>query len=118
MKSSSRFPKLLNAPVFTGLTDAAKLELIDECAVHDFDRGEHILTQGAPVPGMYIIAYGSVEFTSFNPEGQKVLIHLGRQGEVFGDIDCLADMPAAASCIAAGQATLLLATASQLRHAM
>ncbi|MCG6902023.1 MAG: Crp/Fnr family transcriptional regulator [Rhodobacter sp.] len=114
MKNSVRFPHLNRAPVLRKLPEAFKTHFLDSCTVRTYEQSEPILTQGDTVHGMFMIAHGSVEITSINPEGQTVLIHLCRQGEVFGDIEALSDNPAAANCAAAGQTVILFSTKSLL----
>ena len=74
-----------------------------------YDQGETVLEQGEAVQGMFIIAHGSVEITSFNSEGQTVLIHLHQQGDSFGEIEAFGEKPAAANCTTANKAVILLA---------
>jgi len=118
MRNTIRFPHLLRAPVFDGLTDDFKTSFIDGCLVRDYEEATPMLTQGEPVQAMFLIAHGSVEVTSINAEGQAVLIHLYRQGEVFGEVETLAERPAAGNCVAATKTTALLCPAPQLQDAM
>ena len=107
MKNAVRFPHLQTAPLLRDLSDEFRVDFLEGCAIRTFEQGETILAQGEAVKGMYIIAHGSVEVTSFNPEGQSVLIHLYRQADIFGEPETLAERHAAANCVAANQAVLL-----------
>jgi len=117
MKNSVRFPHLLKINVLRDLPESFKTRFIDDCLIRSYEQSDSILTQGDKVTGMYMIAHGSVEIVSINAEGQTVLIHLSRQGEVFGDIETLADKPAAASCSAASQTVLLFAPRQMMQSA-
>lgn len=107
MRNAIRFPHLMKAPVLRDLPEAVRTRFLDECSVRSYDKSMPVLTQGDIVEGMYILAHGSVEITSINSEGQTVLIHLCRQGEVFGDIETLSENPAAANCTATAKTVML-----------
>ena len=108
----------MKAPVLRDLPDDIKVRIIDDCAVRAYDHATAVLSQGDTVHGMFMIAHGAVEITSINPEGQSVLIHLARQGEVFGDVEALSEMPAAANCTAAAKTTLLFCAKPHLYESM
>ena len=110
MKNAVRFPHLLNGcPVLSDLPEAFKERFLEGCSMRTYEQGETVLSQGEVAQGMFIIAHGSVEITSFNPEGQTVLIHLHQQSDAFGVIEALGDKPAAANCTAANKAVVLFA---------
>ena len=118
MKNAIRFPHLLKAPVLRGLPDDFRGHFLDECLVRTYDEAAPVLSQGDGVHGMFIIAHGSVEITSINPEGQTVLIDLYRQSEVFGDVEALSEMPAAANCRASGKTIILFCAKPLLYESM
>ncbi len=107
MKNSLRYPHLLRSDVLKGLPDDTKLRLLDDCIMRSLDQIAPILVQGEPVNGMYLVAHGCVEITGINTEGQTVLIHLSRQGEVFGDVEAIGEKPAAANCTAMANSVVL-----------
>jgi len=115
MKNATRFPHLVSScPVLNDLSEAFKIKFLEACTARTFDQGETILAQGQTVPGMYIIAHGSIEITSFNSEGQTVLIHLHQQGDMFGDVETLSERPAIANCTAANKAIVLFLPKKQM----
>ncbi len=118
MRNSVRFPHLLKAPVLQDLNEDAKVHFLDECTMRGYDKSDPVLSQGDTVDGMFMVAHGAVEITSINHEGQTVLIHLCRQGEVFGDVEALSEMPAAANCTAADKAVILFCPRPILYEAM
>ncbi len=71
--------------------------------------------QGDAAPGMVIIADGAVEVTCQNPDGQSIMIHIARRGEILGEVETLAEGPCAASCIALPGTVTLLCPAPLLR---
>lgn len=119
MKNAVRFPHLMNgSPALAGLTESVKETFLNACAVRTYDPLETIIAQGEGVSGMYMIAHGAVEITSYNAEGHTVLIHLHQRGDTFGEIEAIGDRPAAANCSAAGHAIMLFASTAQLFEAM
>lgn len=107
MRNAVRFPHLIKSQILRDLPDDFGVHFLNECSVRTYDQATPVLTQGDKVAGMFIVAHGAVEITSINSEGQTVLIHLSRQGEVFGDIEALSDNPAAANCTAAAKTVIL-----------
>jgi CRP/FNR family cyclic AMP-dependent transcriptional regulator len=119
MRNAVRFPHLMTAaPLLRDLDNGFKDSFLEACLVRQYGRGDTVLAQGGPVEGMYLIAHGAVEITSFNPDGQTVLIHLHQRGENFGEIEAYGDIPAAANCTAADNAVLLFAPKSLLFSAL
>ena len=114
MKNAVRFPHLLSAPILRGLSDDFKSDFLESQTIRTYEQGETIVGQGEQVKGLYIIAHGSVEITSFNAEGQSVLIQLSRQGDVFGETESIAELQAAANCVAATQAVILFCPRERL----
>lgn len=100
------------------MTEDFGAQFLDRCAPHTFERSTTLLVQGEPVNGMYLVAHGAVEITSVNRDGQSILIHLSGEGEVVGDVEALAEMPAAANCIAADRTVALFCPRPLLCEAM
>ena len=118
MKNSLRFPQLLKAAILRDLPESFRTDFLDRCVMRSHDQPAPVLTQGDRVDGMFIVAHGAVEITSINPEGQTVLIHLCRSGEVFGDVDAVSEMPAAANCAASANTTMLFCSKPLLNESM
>lgn len=114
MNNATRFPHLLNAPILADLPRELAHQILNGATTRNYESGAAILTQGVEVSGMFILAHGSVEITSKNTHAQTVLIHFCRAGEVFGEVEAIADVPAAANCIAVEQSVLLCCPTQQL----
>jgi len=108
----------MKSSVLDGLTDKFKEQFLNQCVIRTYDEAAPALTQGELVDGMLIIAHGAVEITSINPEGQTVLIHLCRSGEILGDVEILSEMPAAANCIATANSVILFCPKPLLYESM
>ena len=113
---AKRFPHLLNAPFLQDLTDATKHSFLDQCTLQSHQTAHVILSQGDRAPGMFIIAQGAVEVTCQNPDGQSILVHIARRGEILGDVETLADGPCSATCIALPGTVTLLCPGQVLRE--
>jgi len=118
MKNSVRFPHLMKAAILRDLSEQFRANFLDQCVIRSHEEPTPVLTQGDRVDGMFMVAHGAVEITSINPEGQTVLIHLSRQGEVFGDVDAVAEMPAAANCTSSANTTMLFCGRAHLSESM
>ncbi|MDJ0825861.1 MAG: Crp/Fnr family transcriptional regulator [Rhodobacter sp.] len=118
MKNSIRFPHLLKSELLADLPDDFRVRFLDACSVRLYDEPEEILAQGASVHGMFVIAHGSVEITCVSPDGQTAMIHLARQGEIFGEIETLSENVAAATCTATPKTTVLFCAQALLYDAV
>jgi len=107
MRNSVRFPHLMKTDVLRDLPDDFKVRFLDECSVRVCEDATDVLVQGGPAHGMFLIAHGSVEITCVNQDGQSIMIHLARNGEVFGEVEAISENPCAATCTAAPNTTLL-----------
>jgi CRP-like cAMP-binding protein len=115
MKNAVRFPHLLSgAPILDGLSERGKADFLEGCSARTYDPGEAVITQGEAVQGMFMIAHGAVEITSYNQEGQTVLIHLHQRGDTFGEIEALGERHAAANCTSADTSVVLFAPTALL----
>lgn len=108
LENSVRFPHLISAPdIFSGLSETFASRFLDRCAARSYVEGDIVLAQGDPVTEMFLVAHGLIEITSSGPRGQDVLVTVQRQAETFGEIEAIADQPAAATCMAAKTSVLL-----------
>ncbi len=106
-RNSDQFPGLRQAEILSGLPPETADGILDACELLRFETRSDVLTQGAPVAAMYLIAEGAVEITCTNDAGQSVIVHMARHGEIFGETEALSNSPAAATCTAMPGATLL-----------
>ena len=107
MKNCIRYPHLLKADLLADLQDDFKASFLDHCTVRIIDQPTTILAQGEIVPGMFMVAHGTIEITHTTEEGQTVIIHNGTQGEVVGEVEAIADKPCAATVTASASSTIL-----------
>lgn len=107
-RNSQLYPELLRVPLFDDLPAETAQGFLDSCIRTAHDRPTELLHQGMPCPGVHIIARGSVEVSVVDAEGHHaILVNIGA-GDVFGEIETVADAPCIASCRALpGSVTLM-----------
>ena len=111
MKNSIAFPQLLHCSLLEDLPDDAKVSFLDECSLRRYVAPTEILTQGAPVTSLFLIAIGRIEVSYCDGEGNQTLIHMAVPGEVLGEAEALTKNPSAATCTTLPNTTLLCAPA-------
>lgn len=108
MPANPQLQKLLQIPIFRGLTEkqaAAVLEIAEERALKE---GEAIFAEGDAGDGLYVLLEGAVEIQKRDHSGRsQALAKLG-DGAAIGEMSLLAgDAPRSASAIAASDARVL-----------
>ena len=71
-----------------------------------FEQGDHIITQGAPVNGVYIILDGDVKITLETDAGAIVVLDEIHSGSVFGTLSAIDRKNRGANCIAKRKCTV------------
>jgi CRP-like cAMP-binding protein len=93
-------------PVFENIPPRG-LELIKSlCHIRIYSEGEHIFRMGYPGVGMYIILEGSVEIYRQDRHLRQRFAVL-EQGDFFGELALLDDMPRSASALSLGNSRML-----------
>lgn len=77
-------------------------------------NGHHVFRQGEPGHKFYIIVRGKVEVTRRNAEGETVKLAVLQDGDHFGEIALLNEVPRTADIKAMSDCTFLTLTRSQL----
>lgn len=114
MKNSAAFPHLLRSNILANLPDETRTSFIDQCQVRCHSTPTEILTQGSPAPGLFLVAYGRVEVSHCDADGNSSLIFIAGTGEVLGEVEALTDNPCAASCTTLPNTTLLFCPTPQI----
>ncbi len=98
-------------PLFAELSRMELKRLAARFAPRRVGAGRAIITQGQPGRAFFVVATGSVTVIVEQGTAQeRVVAHLG-QGEYFGEIGLLLDVPASASVVAGPQGAVVLALA-------
>ncbi len=81
MTTSSCLDLLESVPCFTGLSPEAKEWLLNSVVEQSFAKGEVIMLEGEPCPGVFVVESGSVELYRSSAEGKKQIVRVvGRVG--------------------------------------
>lgn len=86
--------------LLAGLSVEELLRFTAQCRTHRYSQSHPVLCQGEPAPCAFLILRGSVEVSFIDNDGNRVLAHLARPGEVVGEVEILSGQSCAASCIA------------------
>jgi hypothetical protein len=107
---------LRSIPLFKG-TDLKLLKvLVDNFTVEKFAPGTAIIRQGEPGDRFYIIGSGKVQVSAVGKYGRKVPIAISAEGDYFGEISLLEDLPRAATVETLTPCTLLVLERSQFEQ--
>ncbi len=108
MKASLQFPQILRSDILSDLPSDLREDILDQCAIRVFRRGQFILRQGERSEGLYFVAHGLVQISQTSPDGEVTVIHHAGPGETMGEVEAIADRPCVADCMATVDATVLL----------
>ncbi len=97
---------LSTAPLFRPLDDSQRLQLMRRFVPYDADAGTHLIVQGQPGRGLFMVLRGEVEVSRTEGGATSRLAALG-PGELFGEISLLNDAPTTATVTATQKSTLL-----------
>ncbi|RMH50128.1 MAG: FHA domain-containing protein [Zetaproteobacteria bacterium] len=72
----------------------------------EFSDGEVIVAEGTKSPAVFFVVEGVVKVTTVDEQGHEVVLAWLRQGEIFGEMSLMCDVPASASVVADGAVTV------------
>ena len=98
---------LATAPLFKPLDRTQRRDLIRRFKALEVAPGTHLIQEGHPGKGLFVVLNGTVEVWKQNDSGETLtLANLG-PGDVFGEIALVHEKKTTASVTAASQATVL-----------
>jgi len=98
----------LASPLFSDFTVAELLVLMSGLRLLTYAPGDIILAEGAPGDSMFVLASGSVKAHVRNAEDRYVRVREMHEGDFFGEIALLSDLPRSATIVAASPCELLV----------
>ena len=91
---------LKDIPIFSGISERGLRFLERSADLRHFQRGSIICRKGESGLGLFAIASGGVQIhLDQEPTGKVALIHMG-EGQIFGEMSVITDMPISANVIA------------------
>lgn len=72
----------------------------------DFKKGENIIEEGTLSDCAYIIESGSVEVSKSRPDGQKQIIGILKENDIFGEMGLIDGLPRSATVTALEDCTI------------
>jgi CRP-like cAMP-binding protein len=104
--------------LLAGITLSGFLAFMERCRTHRFPAAKPILRQGEPTSAAYLVLRGAVEVSFIDNDGNRVLAHLARPGEVVGEVEILSGRPCAATCVALADSLLAAFDLGMVRRAL
>jgi CRP-like cAMP-binding protein len=103
--------------LFQGMSRAQMAMLLAETTVQHLRRPTELLRQGDAARWGYLILSGRIEVSFIDINGNRILAHLARAGEVLGEVEQFSGQPCAATCTTLPNTTVMLFDAALvLRH--
>lgn len=83
---------LRQCPIFARVQGASRDRLLGMAQLKQFARGERIVDEGQPCPGVYIIGEGLVRIYKLSPSGKEHVLHLAHPRETFLEVASILEM--------------------------
>ncbi len=74
---------LKSIPCFAGLSPEAMDLLLDNVQQQSFPKGEVILLEGEPCPGLFLVKSGAIKLYLISPEGEEQIVRIVHAGGCF-----------------------------------
>ncbi|MBP7934066.1 MAG: Crp/Fnr family transcriptional regulator [Phycisphaerae bacterium] len=83
--------------LFRGLNEASTAKLAEISISRRFSKGQTIFREGAPCPGIYVMAEGLVRVVKYAPSGKEHVLHLAYPGMTFAEVAAIGRFPCPAT---------------------
>jgi uncharacterized membrane protein len=93
---------------FEMLGEDDRIALADVIDYEKMDAGQVLFQTGEPGDALYIVRSGEIELYIKDTAGQKIVLNVVRQGEMFGELSLLDSGPRSATAIALTETELLV----------
>jgi CRP/FNR family transcriptional regulator len=105
-------------PIFARVQGASRERILRMAQVKTFARGERIVDQGQPCPGVYIIGTGLVRIFKLSPNGKEHVLHMASPRQTFLEVAAILDMDCPAFVEAIEETTCVLLPNDAFRRAL
>ncbi|MEQ9349876.1 MAG: Crp/Fnr family transcriptional regulator [Alphaproteobacteria bacterium] len=99
--------RLLNAPLFSTLSESEIAPLVAEARIRPFDNGAVVFERGDTGEAFYYILSGRIGIRTTSPDGKEIMLNILESDEMFGEIAVIDEQPRTAGAIAVTQSSLL-----------
>lgn len=99
---------LRSVPYFAALSDEEIKRIENGLSEHTLAKGEVLLLEGEPSPGLYLVKSGQVRIFKSSPEGREQVLLIARPGDTFNDAPVFDGGPNPASASALEPSTVYL----------
>jgi ATP-binding cassette subfamily B protein len=99
--------RLADVPIFSMLDDATRADLADKMTSEGCDAGTEVIREGAPGDKFYVVARGRLEVLRGAPGDRRARIGVFEDGDSFGEIALLRNVPRTATVRALTRVTYL-----------
>lgn len=83
MSTAASLSLLESVPCFTFLDPEARQRLLDSAIAQTFTKGELLILEGEPCPGVFVVEQGTVKLYRTSPEGKEHIVRLVHPGGCF-----------------------------------
>lgn len=104
------------SPLFAPFDPAARLEILSRFASRVVKPGEVIIREGQAGDGLYVVLTGEVQVSGTDDAGERVVLATLREGDVFGEISLIRDVPATATVSAVRRTAMVVLPADDFAH--
>jgi CRP-like cAMP-binding protein len=101
---------LSTVPMFHQLNERQLKHIGQRFVRRDYDKGEHIVTQGKLGIGLFILEHGQAEVIRDRSDGTSVVVDTLKPTHFFGELSLLDDEPRTASVVATEPTQCLVLT--------
>jgi len=89
------------SPLFSGMDEADRREVIKRFESVQLDTGDVIIREGDEGKALYMVKHGAIQVSKKHPEtGEEIKLAVLREGDFFGEISLLQNVPTTADCTA------------------
>jgi len=89
-----------DCPLFKGLSNSELKTVLKTAHIREYSAEERIFSEGTLGLCFYVIAKGSVDIVSENPEGKPKVLRQYNEGAYFSEVHLFTEMNHTVSCIA------------------
>ena len=106
---------LVTAGLFDNLLADKRAEVLDKFKPRTVAAGENVVTEDAPASALFMVMAGELTVSKKNPAGERVVMNLLCDGDVFGEISLLNGGPATATVTAVRKSVVALMSQAEFQ---